>query len=224
MSELVSKTGGRFDRRAIDAVERGRRPCSDEEIGVLTEGLGIAVARLAPQRVSLHIDRVEGRIDAHAGTGGVASFPAFAENRAILVRYLALVQAMRAGKGSRNVVVRDDDVVVLAEALAMRADEVREMLTDLARESRSEIGKLRDVLGRRPAIIGIGVLVGLTALGALILQSDAESSPRAPDIGSALVLERAAPAEPLADRPFSAPTATRAPEIGSALVLERPAP
>ena len=40
MSELASKTGGRFDRRAIDAVERGRRPCSDDEIAVLTEGLG----------------------------------------------------------------------------------------------------------------------------------------------------------------------------------------
>ena len=158
---------GRFDVIDIRRIEDGDLTVSDEDFHMFAGIYHMEVDRILPARMELSIDRSEGWI--RVGNRVQAVAPA-SDDRAVLIRYLALIYSMRGVRPGHLIVPRTNDLRVLGALFARTPNEMRLRLEALMRRDRAEITDVHNRLRERLSVPSIGMLVGLTRLGALLLE------------------------------------------------------
>lgn len=212
MADVSRATAGLVSTVELRLLESGRLALTEEQLRALFQVLAISTEEILPGRVRLEIDTTQGRLVAG---GSVATVLPDATDGEILHRYLCLIYALRRVRAGTFVVPRTDDLEVLAAALDQSPTEIRLRLEHLMRHRRDDLRLGVRSLAGRAALPGLGLLVGVTALGALLL---VEAQPLS-----------AAPLPPISTMSTSAPShGAQGPvhvrgsvDIGTPLVLER---
>ena len=166
LNDVSQATGDLVSTVELRLLESGRLSLSEEQIRALFKVLAISTEEILPVRVRLEIDTSQGRLVAG---GSVATMLPDATDAQILHRYLCLVYALRRVRAGTFVVPRADDLDVLATSLGAHPAEVRLRLEHLMRHRRDDLRLGVRALAGRAALPGLGLLVGVTALGALLL-------------------------------------------------------
>ena len=191
--DALAALGNRVSVVQIEAHERGELWLDDQDVRILVSLYGLQLDALVPQRVRLVIDREEGMIG--IGTARHPISPTMGDDE-ILIRYLALVYLLRDVKPGRFFVPRTNDLFLLGEALERSPDVVRRELEGHMSGSKDGIDTTSKSVLQRLSAPGLGLLVGLTSIGALLLMptggtrdqgGGASSTGR---IGTAIVYER----------------------------------
>ncbi len=206
LADLVRRCGLAFDETFFAEVEAGRAELDEPLVRWVTELYGVATSDLLPARSELIIDLTEGRVgvgDRQVPLAGLAPDQ-------ILTNYLALVYALRGTSIGTPIPLRNADLSVLGEALHLPT---RQVSSSLGRMMSAETDAVRTHargLRRRLIVPVAGILVGATAMGALLfVRSDA------PGVAGGAA---STPAEPAASAVAAVPVA-----IGDAVVIERSA-
>ncbi|MDH4171423.1 MAG: hypothetical protein OEW42_17715 [Acidimicrobiia bacterium] len=164
LAELAALHG--LDAADLDAVEAGVRLIDDSTMTLVDAVYGIEHGSIVPQRTELVIDIDEGTISAAEHEVGLGTED---QRDQVLTRYLALVYALRGLPLGSPITFRDVDLAVLGRALADEAEQLEQHLQSIVQDLRPE---LRDTSRRfrRATVVPIaGLLVGLTAVGGLVL-------------------------------------------------------
>lgn len=191
----------------LDDIEAGRRPLDSAELEEILRLYGVEPSRLVPERSRLVIDLDEGRIAVDQADMAVLE-PGGVDVHgpdAILARYLALVYRLRGLPVGTALELREVDVDVLATALALDGDEIERRLCRLIDEE-SVVAADQRRLMRQLLVPVVGVVVGATAVGTLILVAEDDSAPApdavttvvddaAPRLADAAVEERSVPTD-----------------------------
>ncbi len=176
---LAKDSGGRFTVRDLKEFERGSRPAGDLLSRLLTDLYEVELDGVIPERTSLDVDLSAGLIVA----GGASSRFTLDQDpvNATLTAYLELVWALRGVPGGR-VTLRKEDVLVLADVLALDEDVVVDGLAELMQCSREDARKLLAILRRRAVVVPASVLMMLgvstafsSTLTGLIFPGDADA-------------------------------------------------
>lgn len=193
-ADVCRATDGLLNARELRLLEAGRLAPTEEQTKALFAVLGIALEEIVPARLRLEIDRTQGRLV--AGSLVTRVLPD-ATDEQVFTRYLCLVYALRRVRPGTFLVPRLDDLDVLAEALHQNATQSRLHLEHLMRHHRDDLRVgVRSIVGRA-ALPGLGLLVGMTSMGALLMV-EAQPLSAMPamnpshhvDIGTPVVLER----------------------------------
>ncbi len=123
-----------------------------------------------PERVKLVVDLQEGRLAAGSVTRSLAG-PTPTPNQ-VLATYLSLVYTLRHTEPGTPLTLRSDDLDVLAHVLRLTEGDVESRLTDLMADPAGEISLRRRLLRGRVVVPAAGLLVAVTAVGALLLVVD----------------------------------------------------
>lgn len=186
-------------------------PLDEPTVRWLAQLYEIDVDQLVPQRSQLIIDLEEGSI----AIGENRSSFELSNPEVVLSQYLALVYALRGMKLGLPLKLRDLDLDVLSVALAMRTRSVQSMLHGLMAGDPEPIAAASRRFRNRLVVPVAGILVGVTAVGALLFVRADE-----PGVGAR---RSATPdgVEPVSlTEPVSA-AADAGVEIGEAVVLVR---
>jgi hypothetical protein len=195
--DLMRRSGLAFDEDWFAAVELGHVELDEPLVRWLTELYGVPAGALVPARSELIIDLTEGFV----AVGDARRVVASNEPERILTDYLALVYLLRGLPVGSPIEWRNLDMTVLGDALRRRPTEVRARLDRMVATDREPVGLRASVLRRRLVVPLAGVLVGLTAVGGLLLvrsgTADADDRPAGAqvngtpsvEIGTAVVLE-----------------------------------
>jgi hypothetical protein len=165
-ADVVAAIRGRLNVHELAAVEAGEQFADDNLVRLLAALYGVALEAIVPQRAKLVIDPDEGVLQ--IGARRVLLAPT-ATPREVLMRYLALVYTMRGIKPGRFLVPRVADLEVLGTYLDRTPDGLRRDLEDLMASAREELTGTSSTLRARAVLPGVGLLVGLSAVGALLL-------------------------------------------------------
>ena len=168
---------GRFDTLEIRRIEEGDLPVSDDDIQMFASIYRLNVDGIVPPRMELAIDRSEGWI--RVG-GRVQPLSSTSDDRSVLIRYLAIVYELRGVRPGYLIVPRDNDLRVIGALFNRTPTEVRLHLETIMRRDRHEITDVHDRLRERLTVPSIGVLVGFTRIGALLLEESAR--PEGPEL------------------------------------------
>ncbi len=176
---LARRTGGRYDATVLTAIEAGRLALGDEDLGHVSDLYGLrAEPAVRPRRTRLAIDVEDAVTDEHVHlTHRTGSDP-----DEVLIRYLGLIVALRAAVPGHPVMLRVEDLIVLADALWLEPDEVEARLTVLMTNPRNRLGRRAQRLSRRTVIPAAGILVAATEEGLLVL----DPQPQGPGPGMAV--------------------------------------
>lgn len=156
---------GRFSVEALEVIEAGAWIVHDEQVRDLASLYEIELTNVVAQRSELVVDIYEGRLS----IGKKArTFSPSASPRHVLLRYLALVTALR-DMAAGALPLRDEDLRTLGLALSIGPGHVRRELDHLMVNSPKELEHLSHSLARRLAVPALGVLVAVTAAGGLLL-------------------------------------------------------
>jgi len=163
VAQMASRSAGRFSALVLSDLERGRVALDDEALRDLTELYELESGPVVPARSRLIVDLGGGEM--RVGSTGVAIEGDELDN--VLERYLSLLYLLRNLKPGTPLTLRDPDVAVLSDALEASIAEVEQRLGTLmlgaSVEDRSRL------LSKRLMVPGAGLLVGITAVGALII-------------------------------------------------------
>ncbi len=205
LEDLARRCGLVYEEDFFAEVEAGRAELDETLVRWLADVYGVQAGSLVPARSQLIIDLTEGQV----AVGGAAVRVEQQDPGHILTNYLALVYSLRGLPVGTPIPLRQADLTVLGEALHQSP---REISSSLGRMMIGGTDQVRDHargLRRRLVVPVAGILVGLTAVGGLLLvRSDGAGAPGtsgAPVSGPAA---RAAASLPPTD-------------IGGAVVLER---
>ncbi len=213
--DLVRRCGLAFDQEFFARVEQGRAELDEPLVRWITELYGVSVGELVPARSRLVIDLAEREVaigDRRVPMSGTTPDQ-------ILVNYLALVYNLRNQPAGRPIPLRKVDLQVLAEALEMSTRSVNRSLGRIMSADAAAVsGQVRG-LRRRLVVPVAGILVGVTAVGGLLLVAAPEAfaagngatTPESPlvgatvddgavRIGDAIVLERSSLADTAANQ------------------------
>ncbi len=146
----------------LEDAEQGRARLDDSLLETLAAAYEIDVERLTPQRSELIIDLDEGWISASDHQVAVGDDD-------VLARYLALVYALREMAPGTPVPLRELDVGVLAHALGSERVNIESQLTSMMTTSSSAVTGASRGLRERIVVPLAGILVGVTAVGGLVL-------------------------------------------------------
>ena len=196
LQRVAAKIDHHFSPQALSAIEAGRLRLERGELEMLSDVYGVRSGQLIPGRGELVIDLDGGSLAAGVHQRRLAEGSTTGPEE-VLVQYLSLVYTMRGIEVGSSIPLRDLDLDVLAEALSDDADNLRNRLQILMANPEDCIGQRSRRLTRRVVVPAAGILVGATAIGALIMiQSGGDSVPPGTvDIGDAIVVERGGPAE-----------------------------
>ncbi len=210
VDDLVRRCGLAFDEEFFTRVELGRAELDEPLVRWLAELYGVSVGQLVPVRSELIIDLTEAQMsvgERHVPLTG-------AEPDQILTNYLALVYALRGLPVGSPIPLRHGDVRVLGEALDRSPRAITHSLGRLMDTDTAGVQVRARGLRRRVVVPLAGILVGVTAVGGLLLvrspDARAADPPTAPadlpelgvaeavpaQIGDAAVMERSSPSEP----------------------------
>jgi len=147
----------------LSDLERGRVVLDDDSLRELTSLYELEVGPVVPARSRLIVDLGGGEM--RVGETGVPVEDA--EIDSVLERYLSLLYLLRNLKPGTQLTLRDPDIAALSEALEHSIAEVEQRLGQLmvatSVETRSRL------LSKRLMVPGAGLLVGVTAVGALVI-------------------------------------------------------
>jgi len=164
LAELADIHG--LDNADLDAIEAGVRLLDESSVALVEEVYGVEHGSIVPKRAELVIDVDEGTIAAAEHEVGVDDV---SHHEQVLTRYLALVYALRGLPVGSAITFRDIDLAVLGQALAEGTDGIEHRLRSLLSEQHPEL-RSTSRLFRRAAVVPVaGLLVGLTAVGGLVL-------------------------------------------------------
>ena len=165
LKTIEASSKGQFALSELIAIETGNWLVHDDELGRLSVLYGIAVGELVPSRSRLVIDLEEGNIRIGKDR---KRFTPDASPRHVMLRYLALISALRESQ-HQQLSLRDDDLYSLGTALRVGPGHVRRELIHLMSASTKEVQVLSQSFARRLAIPSLGLLVALTSVGGLLL-------------------------------------------------------
>jgi transcriptional regulator with XRE-family HTH domain len=165
-----------FTATELATLEAGDRPLDDATVTAVLAAYGVEPDAAVPSRTELVVDLDEGRIIAGSRSSTVDA-PTADE---VLASYLSLVYTMRNAEPGTPLVLRDADVDVLSRALDLTQVAVERRLHDLMAEPtaavRGRVGGLR----ARVLVPIVGVVVAVTAVGALVLVARSDDGQPAP--------------------------------------------
>jgi transcriptional regulator with XRE-family HTH domain len=197
VESLAVRSHGAFKPADLQLIESGAVALGDDDLRRVAALYGIDLGELSPTRSQLVIDLNEGRVLIGDHT---KKFQPGDDDRAIMLRYLALVYQVRNTTPGTPLPARAGDLTVLADVFGTTVDEVHRSLDELMLNAAPELRERFTLLQRRLLIPAVGVLVALTAAGAIVLTSHATAPTPAParhvNIGTPLVIERDAPGVP----------------------------
>ncbi len=128
----------------------------------------------AQERVKLVVDLQEGRLAAGSVSRSLAG-PTPTPDQ-VLATYLSLIYTLRHTEPGTPITLRTGDLDVLAEVLRLAEGDVERRLTDLMADRDGEIVTRKRLLRGRVVVPVAGLLVAVTAAGALILVTDRDST------------------------------------------------
>lgn len=163
IEELTARAALPFGPDELRAIEQGQRALTDRQISRLLaayETLGGAV----PDRSKLIVDLDGGSMGAGYHRVG---FDPTSQVDDVLGRYLSLLYLLRGLEPGSELALRDDDLATLADALRRNITELEQRLFGLMLPGGTEGWYHR--LRHRLAVPAAGILVGLTAVGSLVL-------------------------------------------------------
>ncbi|MEI7592748.1 MAG: helix-turn-helix transcriptional regulator [Actinomycetes bacterium] len=201
----MALSSDRFDLAELTDIEAGNHELTETDIAAVVELYRVDPEELVPGRTDLKVDldRLElvtaGHTQPLAGTTPTAD--------EVLASYLALVYTMRSTTPGTRVPLRDRDLDVLAQALALAVPEVTERLEEMMVNPSADLQHRSKLLRGRVLLPAAGVLVALTVAGALIFSPAGNVKPSDPANGAVIVTDTVEIGQPL--------TVTRAPD-GSA--------
>jgi hypothetical protein len=212
ITDLVRRSGLVYDEGWFGDLEAGRVPLDEPLVRWVSSLYGVGAGEIVPARSRLVIDLDEGavsigarRAPLTAPAGGAQSF------EQVLGNYLALVYLLRDLPPGTPIPVREVDVGVLAQALQRDDREVRTALGRLISSDGEGLTQRSAGLRHRLIVPVVGILVGLTAVGGLLLVRSARSDAQVDDGPTT----EEGPAVTARDVPV---------EIGDAVVIERGGP
>jgi transcriptional regulator with XRE-family HTH domain len=162
-------------------VEQGDRLLADGEAVEVLAAYGVAGGELVPERAELVVDLREQTLAAGGEVRTLAGEAPAADE--VLASYLSLVYTLRRTAAGTPIVLRDADVAVLATVLRLARGDVEHRLQDLMdEEGDGEVARRMGLLRHRLLLPVAGVVVAVTAVGALLLvpRTTGEDGPAAP--------------------------------------------
>lgn len=164
LMELADQAGN-LPVALLEDAEAGRASLDEATLQQISALYDLPVSELAPQRAELIIDLDEGVLsinDKSMQTFGTSTDQ-------VLTRYLALVYSLRDLPAGAEVPLRNLDVGVLAHALEAERIAVANRLGELMTHDGDQVDDLRGSLRRKLVVPVAGILVGVTAIGGLVL-------------------------------------------------------
>lgn len=177
-AEVAARAGAVFTEATLRAVEDGDARLDAAGVEAVARALDVEVSELVPARADLVIDLDRGTIAAGEGSRAVGG-----DTDEILTQYLALVYTLRGIEPGTPIPLRDVDLAVLSSALMIDTDVVKTKLVTLMVEPPAIVSARTRLLRRKVIIPAAGILVGATAVGALVfVLNDGSADPA--DTGS----------------------------------------
>lgn len=127
-----------------------------------------------PERVKLVVDLAAERLEAGSVSRSLAG-PSPTPDQ-VLAIYLSLVYTLRNAEPGTPLTLRRGDLDVLAEVLRLGQPDVTRRLADLMAEPDGEVRRGTERLRRRVLLPVAGIVVAVTALGALVLVVDRDGA------------------------------------------------
>lgn len=195
LEELERRSAGRFSVGDLELLEAGRVGVADHDVEAAAALYGIDLRPSIRGHAELIIDRSEGTLAIGDAT---RRFAPNDDDRDVMIRYLSLVYRLRNSAPGHVLPARNGDLDVLAQVFSSTPEQVRLALEDLMLHHAPTLRETHRQLRRRVAVPAIGVLVALTAVGALVLVSRNDAPPAKPavektvEIGTAMTIERTA--------------------------------
>ena len=171
--------GSGFEVGDLEAVEAGGVALDQGRLERVIEVYGLRPEELLPERDEVVVDLDHGQLRVAERTAALDASAPSADQ--VLGAYLSLVYALRNTVPGTPLVLRQDDVTVLARALRLAEPEVESRLVGLMDEPSTDVRSLHRSLRRRLALPVIGaavVVVGVVGL-VLVVQAD-DDTPSAP--------------------------------------------
>lgn len=175
LDEVARRSAGRYAPVDLIEIEQGRVDLSDDEVTRLLDLYGADPGELVASRSTLVIDVHEGTVA--AGPWSTSFSPEADTADDVLSRYLALVYEMRGLPVGTPVPLRSLDVSVLSSALAISSVDVEHRLHVLMEADDGAIERLRTLLRAKVLVPVIGLVVGVTGLGVLVLVPSSDAAP-----------------------------------------------
>lgn len=167
LEELASNSP--FTVGELGDFEAGHRVLTDELIQQVTDLYALDCGQIVPQRDGLVIDLDEGRLSA-----AYHAYPLESTDRDhVLERYLSLVYLLRDNPPGNKLVLRDEDLDILAASLAERRELIDEQLDRAMSPANQSLVGLVQRLKKRLWVPAAGALVGATSIGALVIVTSA---------------------------------------------------
>jgi hypothetical protein len=213
IDQLVRRSGLAFDEAWFAELEAGRIALDEPLVRCAGELYGVDAGEVVPARSQLVIDLDEGVLAVGERTVTLrarSSASAAAATEHVLTNYLALIYLLRDLRPGTPIPLRDVDVTVLSHALQRNRRDIQNHLARLVSAEQATVEQRSQALRRRVVVPVAGILVGLTAVGGLLLvrASDSDARPDAPatdagptatakdvpvEVGDAVVVERGEP-------------------------------
>jgi len=197
LTEELERQGVRVD---LTRVEAGQVQLDESQLARVADVYGVETSSLVPSRSRLVVDLSEGVIQDERTQ---AAFQVAPERDETLRRYLALVYEMRKQPPGSDLSLRVEDMEVLADVFDTRANDIESDLRRLIAGEAPAIESGRSWLSARVLVPAAGVLVAVTAVGALVFAQTSSDAPAptpapAPQADQAVPLDQLPPA-PVAD-------------------------
>ena len=161
--EMARRSNGMFTPSYLENVERGRVSLDDGIIEHLVGLYEVDARPVVPQRSELivDIDRQQLKVGATA-----MSFDSL-RAKDVLERYVSMIYVLRGQEPGSDLVLRDRDLGVLSSSLGYTESDLRLEIQGLIAAPDSV--RRAQAISKRKIVLAAGVLVGLTAVGSLVL-------------------------------------------------------
>lgn len=161
--DMARRSNGMFTPRYLENAERGRVALDDRVIGHLVGLYEVDSGPVIPQRSQLMLDIDQQQLI--VGDAAVGFDSLHVDD--VLSRYLWLVYRLRGLDPGSELVLRDRDLDLLAQTLGVSEAELRRDIRGLI-EAPDSVRHAKSVARSRIVAVA-GALVGLSALGALVI-------------------------------------------------------
>jgi len=156
-----------FTPEDLAAIENGERNLDDRELTEVLDVYHVDPDELVPTRAMLVIDLDEQVVVAGGEARSLAGRAPTADE--VLASYLSLVYTLRHAEPGSELVLREDDLDVLARVLHLAKPAVTSRLHALMSEPAGEVHRRSRLLRGRVLVPLAGVVVAATAVGALLM-------------------------------------------------------
>lgn len=163
IDQLAARSAGMFTVSYLQNAERGQVPLDERVVGHLVGLYQVDSDPVVPERAELILDLDRQQL----GVGDqLVDFDSMVAQD-ILSRYVSLIYLLRGADFGTELVLRDDDLTILGRALGYGESQLRTEIHQLI-EAPDSVTNAKSV-GKLRMIAAAGVLVGITAVGALVL-------------------------------------------------------